>query len=274
MTAGRQTEDAADDSGDEQSDEPTRSPRFVTTRDVPVPAVTADQMATVDRVAVDDVGLPLVSMMENAGRNLATATRAVVGDRPERAFVAAGGGGNGGGGLAAARHLANRGTEVIVALDRPRDDLDGAPATQADALAATNATVVDDPADVVNEAVDAVLDVDVALDALVGYGLTDSLDGTVADLAQVIDQGAERALSLDVPSGFDATTGDAPGRAVHPDATLTLALPKTGLAAVPGDFLLGDIGIPRGVYEHAGVPAPAPSVFGTQHVVALATVDE
>ncbi|MFC6955175.1 NAD(P)H-hydrate epimerase [Halorubellus litoreus] len=247
-------------------------PVFETTRGVRVPSITAAEMRAVDRAAVDDVGLPLLSMMENAGRNLAKASRAVVGGLPQDAAVLAGGGGNGGGGLAAARHLANHGTDVTVVLDRDRDALEGAPASQAAALDATSATLVHGDG-AVHDAVDVVLDVDLAIDALVGYGLTDELDGTAADLAQVVDQGSKRSLSLDVPSGFDATTGDAPGRAVHPDATLTLALPKTGLDGVPGDLLLGDIGIPDGVYERADVPAPDPSVFGGQYVVALAVVD-
>jgi NAD(P)H-hydrate epimerase len=246
---------------------------FVTSRGVRVPAVTAAAMREVDRVAVEALGLPLLSMMENAGRNLSKASRAVVGDRPRDAVVVAGGGGNGGGGLASARHLENHGTDVTVVLDRAREALDGAAERQANALDATDATVVDGE-DAVQAAIDAVLDADVVVDALVGYGLSQPLDGTAGDLAQVIDQGAKRALSLDVPSGFDATTGDAPGRAVHPDATLTLALPKTGLDAVPGDLLLGDIGIPRDVYEQASVPAPRPGVFGTEYVVALAATDD
>jgi len=243
---------------------------FATTRGVPVPAVTASEMAEVDRVAVEDVGLSLLSMMENAGRNLARASRAVVGDRPRSALVVAGGGGNGGGGLAAARHLANQGVEGTVALDRERAALDGAPASQAAALDATDATVLDADVDVVDRAVDAVLDVDLAVDALVGYGLDGPLAGTAGDLAQVVDQGAKRALSLDVPSGVRADAGDAPGRAVHPDATLTLALPKPGLVDVPGDLLLGDIGIPAGVYDRAGVDAPGADVFRGEYVVGLA----
>lgn len=247
---------------------------FVTGRGVPVPAVSAAEMAEVDRVAVDEVGLPMLSMFENAGRNLARASRAVVGELPESALVAAGGGGNGGGGLVGARHLANQGVSVTVALDRPREELEGPPAKVAAALSGTDATVLDPSDDVVNRAVDVVLDVDLAIDALVGYGLTGELDGTAGDLAQIIDQGAARALSLDVPSGVDATTGDAPGRAVHPDATLALALPKTGLAGVDGDVLLGDVGIPGGAFEDAGVDAPPAGVFTGAYVVALARRDD
>jgi NAD(P)H-hydrate epimerase len=87
-------------------------PWWETPTGVRVPGVTADEMRAVDRVAVDDVGLQLLQMMENAGRGLATVVRS---RQPERVVVVAGNGGNGGGGLACARHLANRGVEVSVA---------------------------------------------------------------------------------------------------------------------------------------------------------------
>jgi NAD(P)H-hydrate epimerase len=60
-------------------------------------------------------------------------------------------------------------------------------------------------------------------------------------------------LSLDVPSGLDATTGEAPGLVVHPERTLTLALPKTGLINVEGELYLADIGIPPELYHHLGL---------------------
>lgn len=248
------------------------STAFVTTHGVTVPSVSRAEMARIDRVATEEYGMPLLSMMENAGRNLSRASRAVVGNVPGTVFVAAGGGGNGGGGLAAARHLANQGADVTVGLDRPRDALDDASASQLAALRATDADVYDTTEDVVTTAVDVVLDVDLAIDALVGYGLEGQLEGKAGDFAQLIDQGAARALSLDVPSGFDADTGTAAGRAVHPDATLTLALPKPGLAHTPGDLLLGDIAIPEGVFEDADTPVPNPQIFRGEYVVALATM--
>ena len=51
---------------------------------------------------------------------------------------------------------------------------------------------------------------------------------------------------LDIPSGFDSTSGDTPGVAIQPHRTLTLALPKIGLAEVPGEIYVADIGIPPG----------------------------
>ncbi|WP_416838299.1 NAD(P)H-hydrate epimerase [Haloferax sp. DFSO52] len=216
--------------------------QFETTDGVSVPAVTADQMRSVDRVAVEDVGLALLQMMEHAGRNLAEVAR----DAADGGsiVVLAGDGGNGGGGICAARHLANGGADVTLVVDRPDDELTGAAARQRRILAATDANVVTS-----SHASASIHDAAVVVDALVGYGLSGALRGTAASLVETTAD-ANVVVSLDVPSGVDATTGDAPGVAVEPDTTLTLALPKTGLArAAVGDLLLADIGIPRGVYD-------------------------
>ncbi len=76
-----------------------------------VPAVTAQQMREVDRVAVEDIGPNLHQMMENAGRSLASVCMTMLGERGAGRPVAvvAGTAGNGGGGICAARHLANHG---------------------------------------------------------------------------------------------------------------------------------------------------------------------
>ncbi|WP_254841352.1 NAD(P)H-hydrate epimerase [Natronomonas marina] len=215
---------------------------FETPGGVELTAVTAEEMRAVDRVATETVGLPLLSMMENAGRNLA----GVVEKRREgrRVVVFAGGGGNGGGGLACARHLHNCGVPVAVVLDRDPASLSGATATQHRVLDAMEVPVrrADDDRDAGV----------VAVDALVGYGLTEALRGRAAELAVACNDAAT-VVSLDVPTGVNATTGEVPGPAVEADATLTLALPKTGLGPNAGDLLLGDIGIPAAVYEELDV---------------------
>ena len=106
---------------------PRSSVRTADGRDVP--AVTAAEMRDVDRVAVEDVGLELLQMMENAGRTLAWHVRDVRNGEGE-VVVVAGDGGNGGGGMACARHLANRDVPVRVLLDRAPEELTGAAAHQ------------------------------------------------------------------------------------------------------------------------------------------------
>ena len=91
-----------------------------------VPSILADQMREVDRAMVEDYGIHLLQMMENAGRELAglARTRFLGGDPRGRAVVVmAGPGGNGGGGLVCARRLHGWGAHVQVLLSAPIDRL-------------------------------------------------------------------------------------------------------------------------------------------------------
>jgi NAD(P)H-hydrate epimerase len=213
-----------------------------------VPAVTAEQMREVDRIAVEEFGLGILQMMENAGRNLAQNVLDMLdGDRRE-VTVLAGSGGNGGGALCCARHLHNRGYSVSVVLDRAADALAGAARKQLEILAA----IVLEPLDL-SQAEEAVWRSEIVVDGLIGYGLRGAPQGRTAELIEICLQNAARVLSLDVPSGLNATTGETPGLAIRPDRTLTLALPKTGLQGVPGDLYLADIGIPPEVYHRLGI---------------------
>lgn len=231
--------------------------RFETAPGRGVPAVTADQMREVDRVAVEQAGVDLLMMMENAGRTLATHARDLH-DGP--VVVLAGSGGNGGGGLCAARHLLNHGVSVEVVLDRPPPDLSGAAASQWRILEAMGVNPVEEHA----------LDGVFVVDALIGYGLRDAPRERAADLIEACDA-ATRVLALDVPSGVDATTGNRPGIAIDADHTLTLALPKTGLADTDvGTLTLADIAIPPVVYERVGIDYDSP--FDGAYRVALSVV--
>jgi NAD(P)H-hydrate epimerase len=230
---------------------------FRTADGTPVPAVTTDEMAAVDRVAVDEFGLALLSMMENAGRGLVE--RSGIGP-DDRVVVLAGPGGNGGGGLVAARHLHNRGVAVSVVLDRPPAELSGAAARQWGVL---------DRAGVAHTVGPPLPGADVVLDALLGYGLQGAPRGTAAEIIEAAPEG-DVVVSLDVPSGVDATTGETPGGAVRPGRVVTLALPKTGLQAVDCDLYCVDIGIPPAVFREAGVDSARP--FGGATTVAIERV--
>lgn len=222
---------------------------FRTADGEPVPAVTAAEMAEVDRVAVEEFGLGIIQMMEHAGRTL---SRAALESDASQMVVVAGGAGNGGGGLACARHLATRDRLHGVVLDRSPGDYEGAPATQLRLLERMGVEIIDADAEP-DAAATAISDADRIIDALIGYGLTGAPRGTAGDLISEIQSAAAPVLSLDVPSGVDATAGEAAGVAVDPDQTLTLALPKTGLTATTGELHCADLGIPAGVYETAGI---------------------
>lgn len=230
------------------SDQLVSTHQFWTEQGVPVPAVTADEMRKVDLIAMNEFGLGILQMMENAGRNLAENVQEMLGRTGREVVILAGAGGNGGGGLCCARHLHNRGYKVRIVLDRSPSELKGAAAAQWHTLQAAGL------AQLMSDEVAATLGrADLVVDALIGYSLRGAPRGRAAELIAQCNSHASRVLALDVPSGLNATTGEALGAVVRADRILTLALPKTGLQNTAGEIYLADIGIPAEVYQRVGL---------------------
>ncbi|NND02976.1 MAG: NAD(P)H-hydrate epimerase, partial [Acidimicrobiia bacterium] len=225
-----------------------------------VPAVDASEMKEVDRVAISDTGPNLFQMMENAGRNLAELViETFPSDWAERHIVVlAGTGGNGGGGVTAGRHLTNHGGRVtVVVTDEARM---GNVAKQQLAIyrAAGGAVALKPPSEP-----------GLVIDAVIGYSLSGAPRGRALELIAYTYAHATPVLSLDVPSGLNATTEETPGSVVQANATMTLALPKIGLcSSLAGDIVLADIGIPALTYRKIGRPAAA-AVFDGRYRVPL-----
>jgi NAD(P)H-hydrate epimerase len=208
-----------------------------------IPVITAELMREVDRLAVEEFDLLLVQMMENAGLHLAEL--ALSRFHPGSAAVLCGRGGNGGGGLVAARHLANRGTRVAVTLAESPGRLTDVPRHQLGILAKMDVPIEEKP-----------VDADVVLDALIGYSLRGDPTGRAAELIRWANEQGAPVCSLDVPSGLDSTTGRVGEPCVRAAATLTLALPKTGLAGqadMMGELYLADLSIPPALYSRIGI---------------------
>lgn len=221
------------------------------------PAVTAEQMHEIDRAMVEDLGIDLARMMENAGHHLATLAIELF--RPVTVVVLAGPGGNGGGGLTAARHLSNRGVVASVVLSHSEDRLAPVPAEQLAILRRMAVAVVDEPKSA-----------DLVVDALIGYSLHGPPRGRTAELIEWANGSGAPVLSIDVPSGLDATTGNVLEPCVEATATITLGLRKTGLEAAPqvvGRLYLTDISIPPSLYERIGLRVRA--LFDRSAIVEL-----
>ena len=217
-------------------------------RSIPVealPALTAEQMRAVDRAMVEDLHVELIQMMENAGRALAQL--AIHRFAPANALVLAGPGGNGGGGLVAARHLANRGVAISVAVSTPAERMTPVAAHQLDIVRRMGLPVTATPGPA-----------QLVVDALIGYSLHGDPVGRAAELIRWTEGAGAPVLSLDTPSGLDVTTGRAATPCIRAAATLTLALPKRGLigAEEVGELYLADISVPPSLYLAMGLDVP------------------
>ncbi len=218
-----------------------------------IPAITTDQMREVDRAMIEDFGIELIQMMENAGRALALLARTRLGGSAvgRRVLVLAGRGNNGGGGLVAARRLAIWGADVTVVLGDAPDRYSGVPAHQLSILQAMQLPIQVAPVNPLPPA-------DLILDALIGYGLRGAPREPVASLIRQANASQAPIVALDTPSGLDTTLGRAFDPVIRASATLTLALPKTGLfsedaRAVVGDLFLADISVPPLLYQRMGL---------------------
>lgn len=226
---------------------------FYTENGLVVPAVTTKQMIEIDRIVVIETGPNLFQMMENAGRNLAELTVNTSGEnwKGRNIVVLAGTGGNGGGGICAARHLANRGGNVKVCIS-DQEKLKDVPAYQLHILKSTNAKIIFIH-ELENEKPD------IIIDAIVGYSIIGEPKGNALHLIKWAENQLCKKISLDVPSGVDATTGNHPKHFIKPYLTLTLALPKTGLLPeLTGELFLGDLGIPNAVFSKIDLFLPEP----------------
>lgn len=224
--------------------------------------VTAKEMRIIDANAIDGIGIPQASLMENAGRASAEeACRYAFASGKGTNFgwlVLAGKGNNGGDGLVCARHLRDMGFRVSVLYAEPPDRMQGGAALQRDI-----ARKLGIAERVFGEAGQAALfdgfdGFDGLIDALLGTGASGIPKEPYAALIEAAVGSGLPAVALDIPSGVDADTGAVAGPCIGAAVTVSFAYAKRGLhqhpgAAYAGQVIVRSIGIPAESAERAGV---------------------
>jgi NAD(P)H-hydrate epimerase len=213
--------------------------------------VTAEEMRRMDDVTIQEFHVDVLTLMENAGRATATLAKQMLRETTFGKHVAClvGGGNNGGDGMVAARHLANWGAEVNVIVGTTKDRIKDVPLGQLHVLEKMGIPILLGDYNL--------RDYDLLIDGLIGYGLEGNPRDKVAMMINDANASGRPILALDLPSGMNATTGEAYDPCIKATATITLALPKTGFLAssasrLVGDLFLADISIPHRVYEGFG----------------------
>lgn len=219
--------------------------------------MSCDEVRDVDRRAIEDFGLPGVVLMENAARGCVDWLIEL--GVAERVVICAGHGNNGGDGFVIARHLENRGLDVLVLLFADPDSLRGD--------AAINWRVLERAGTPVCVIKDAALDdgwrsqiksADWIIDALLGTGTHGSLRSSFPAIIAAINEASNRVFAIDLPSGLDCDTGtpvDAESPlAVKADFTATFVARKLGFensaaAAFTGEVRVIDIGVPHSMFD-------------------------
>ena len=202
------------------------------------PLVTVAEMQALERHTIETLGVPGALLMELAGAAVASEALRL---RTSRApvWVFCGAGNNGGDGLVVARHLHLRGAAVRVVpvpatVQWQGDAAANAARARAAGVAFVETTAPPEPGAVV-------------VDAIFGTGLSRAVDGAAAAAISRIREArpACTVLAVDLPSGLDADSGQPLGACVAADLTVTLGLPKLGLALEPGRGLAGRVVVAR-----------------------------
>ena len=208
--------------------------------------ITVARMAAVDRNAAA-LGVSGRQLMEAAGRAVAAAVDEVAPDDGPVAVVA-GRGNNGGDAMVAARVLGERATTHL--LGRPETVATDDARANWHALAAAEADVR-----VVRDSRDLDLGAPaVVVDGVLGTGATGAPREPEAAAIEAVNAAGEAGatvVAVDVPSGVDADTGEAPGAAVAADRVVTFHDAKPGLAG-RDDVTVADIGIPDAAERFVG----------------------
>lgn len=214
---------------------------------LPVELYRAAQVRELDRIAIQDRGIPGYTLMSRAG----TGAFALLRQRwphARRIVVVCGSGNNGGDGYVVARlaHLAGLDT-LILTLAAP-DDLRGDALTawqdaNAVGVAATPFTT------------EGLVGADLLVDAILGTGLEREVSGTWRNAIETMNAHPADILALDIPSGLHADTGTTLGAAIQAAVTMTFIGLKQGLftgqgPACCGDIVFADLAVPADIYSH------------------------
>ncbi len=216
----------------------------------------AAQMREADRFTIEEIGIPSLVLMENAGRQVVAAIEAAYESRLNgRVAVLCGRGNNGGDGFVVARTLLQRGVDTAVFVIGALAEVRGDARTNLDILGRVGVTVVE-----INDEqswelhFSEISQCTLLVDAIFGTGLKSALGGMMETIVADVNASSIPIVSIDLPSGLSADTSHVIGDCIDASMTVTLAAPKLPLVLPPGeahagDVVIADIGIPHEVID-------------------------
>jgi len=216
--------------------------------------VSAAQMREMDQRTIAEYGVPGEVLMDRAGLGVAQVVERLAGISgcgDSTLFLFAGRGNNGGDAFVAARYLNRWGFDVSVWMTGERTAVYGDARTHLNRLLADGVSVEELTTADYDDFAASSWNCGMVVDGILGTGITGPVRGVAADAIRCVNLLGEDSpvVSIDVPSGLNADTGTSEGEVVKADITVTMAFPKTGLAAAEALEYVGsveviDIGIP------------------------------
>lgn len=219
--------------------------------DLPASLYRAEQVRALDRLAIDEQGIPGAVLMERAGLAVFQAYRQHW-PHARRIAVVCGVGNNGGDGYVVARRAAEAGHDVRVCQLGERSRLQGDALQTFQRMQQAGLQPIPFAADVLSWA-------DVVVDAVFGTGLDRQVTGLWAEALTAIGTAGAPVLAIDIPSGLHADTGSVLGAAVRAELSISFIGLKQGMFTnegreYSGTIVFDDLAVPAEVY-HRFAPA-------------------
>lgn len=230
--------------------------------------VTSKQIQEIDRIAVSGFKIPSLTLMENAGRKASEIIQQRL-SPGDSVLIAVGKGNNGGDGLVIARHLLEKGLKVQLVMTALPEHLSHDARSNWDRLEKLKPGVIliEDESNLAGLD-QAIKESSYIIDAIFGTGLNSEVRGRYRKLIDKINAGLRPVISIDIPSGLSADTGEPLGVAIKASLTITFGLPKIGQVLPPGpeyvkELLIADIGFPSELIESykTGLNIITPELF-------------
>lgn len=216
--------------------------------------VTAKEMQKIDEMAIRKLGIPRLTLMENAGKSLFHVLQKHYFDLLNRnILMVAGKGNNGGDGFVVARLLREKGAEVHICLAASQDDLKNESLENFKRCETLRIPIFSYTPQALKKQLK---ETHLVIDALFGTGLHSVLNPSIRKLIQIINSKNIDVVSIDIPSGVHGDTGEIMGQAIKAKITVALGLPKLGLILSSGIDCTGqleieNIGFPKSLLEKA-----------------------
>lgn len=212
-------------------------------------AVTVRQIQNLDKMVIEEYGIPSVVLMENAGRCVALEIIALL-KKKKSPFVSVfcGLGNNAGDGFVVARHLMGAGIKIKVFIVGKAEQLKADAALNCRILKKLRCPVKEINT-VKEKAVRDAFKADIIVDAIFGVGLNREIFEPFSGVINELNKKAKYIVAVDIPSGLNGTTGKIHGICVKAGTTVTFSFVKKGFLKADGPghtgkVVVADIGMP------------------------------
>ncbi len=182
--------------------------------------VTSEEMREYEKLLAEGEGITELELMDRAASHIFSFLQKYYSGK--KILFVCGTGNNGGDGLAALRKLHRAGYTVCAAIVGEPSRLSPAASYHLTLAEQEGCRIEKEPA------VTIAARADVLVDCLFGIGLSREIHGRYAAWIDAVNDAKRTVISVDIPSGLDASTGAVRGCAVSADATLTFGFPKRG----------------------------------------------